>query len=70
MEKDEYLEAWTEGDEEKKAADPIVDSVKAARKADADAYADAFKNDRFGIDVEAAAKKDDDQEKPIEEAPV
>lgn len=66
--KDEYLEAWTEGDEEaKKEADPIVESVKAARKADADAFKDAFENDNFGIDVEAVAKKTDGQPEQAEE---
>lgn len=45
-EKDQYLEAWTE-DGEKPSTDPVVSAVKAARQADADAFADAFKNDQF-----------------------
>lgn len=69
MDKDEYLEAWAE-DEDKKDADPIVESVKAARKAADDEFADAFTNDNFGIDVERVAKegneliekKDDEEE--------
>lgn len=64
MIKDEYQDAWTEGDEKK--VDPITDSVKAARKADSDAFADAFENDKFGIDVEAVAAKDGEK-KPEEE---
>lgn len=64
MDKDEYLEAWTEGDEKK--VDPITDSVKAARKADSEAFADAFENDKFGIDVEAVAAKEA-EDKPAED---
>jgi len=43
---EQYLKAWTD-EEEKKGADPVVSAVKAARQADADAFADAFKNDKF-----------------------
>lgn len=64
MNKDEYQDAWTEGDEKK--VDPITDSVKAARKADSEAFADAFENDNFGLDVEAVAAKEAEK-KPVEE---
>lgn len=61
MDKDEYLEAWTEeGASEKKDADPVVEAVKAARKADDEAFADAFKNDNFGIDIDRVAKQGDE----------
>lgn len=61
MEKDEYLEAWSEDDADSmKKVDPIVESVKAARKASDDEFADAFKNDNFGIDVERVAKQGDE----------
>lgn len=50
---DQYLEAWTEGDE-RPDADPVVSAVKAARLADAEEFADAFKNDKFEKE-----KKDD-----------
>lgn len=57
MDKDQYIEAWDE-DQEKKEVDPIVASVKAAKKADAEAYIDAFKNDNYGIDVEKVAEQE------------
>lgn len=68
MEKDEYLEAWSEDDAEAKKADPIVESVKAARKASDDEFADAFKNDNFGIDVERVAKQGDELQGDEEKA--
>lgn len=59
MDKD-YTEAWDEeGEAEaKKKANPITESVKAARKADEDEFVEAYKTDNFGIDVQAVAKKD------------
>lgn len=62
--KDEYLEAWTEDDPQK--VDPVVEAVKAARKADADAFADAFKNDRFEEEKKSGESKDSkaDEEEP------
>lgn len=58
--KDEYLTAWSEEEGGTPAVDPVVESVKAARKAEADEFADAFTNDNFGLDVEKVAKKGDE----------
>lgn len=69
MDKDEYLEAWSEdGEDKREEADPVVEAVKAARKADADAFADAFKNDNFGIDIERVAKQGDELVEKEEQA--
>lgn len=59
MQDTDYEAAWAEDKkpEDEKKADPIVSSIKAAKKADEEAFADAFKNDKFGIDIEAAPKK-------------
>lgn len=57
--KDEYIEAWAE-EEGGKQDDPVVSAVKAARQADADEYANAFKNDAFD---KPAAEEDEDEEK-------
>ena len=46
--KDEYLEAWSEDEGEKKT-DPVVAAVKAARKSDDDEFRDAYENDKFGL---------------------
>ena len=48
QDKDEYLEAWSEDEDEKKT-DPVVSAVKAARKSDDDEFRDAYENDKFGL---------------------
>lgn len=55
---DQYLEAWTE-DDAKRDADPVVSAVKAARAADAEAFSDAFKNDKFDEPKEEKKTKDE-----------
>ena len=46
--KDEYLEAWSEDEDEKKT-DPVVAAVKAARKSDEAEFRDAYENNKFGL---------------------
>lgn len=58
---DQYLEAWTE-DDTKRDADPVVSAVKAARAADAEAFSDAFKNDKFEEPKEKEKKAEDKKE--------
>lgn len=63
MEDKEFAEAWAKEANDEAKNDPLVESIKAARKAADDEFEDAFKNDKFGLDVEAAAKKDEKSEK-------
>lgn len=58
----DYIEAWTDEDEKQRESSPVTDAVVAAQKADKDAFADAFENDRFGIDIDKAKKKAEDGE--------
>lgn len=53
----DYIEAWTDEGQKQKEAHPVTEAVVAAQKADKDAFADAFENDRFGIDIDKAKKK-------------
>ncbi len=61
----DYIKAWAEEDQEKNGAHPVTEAVVAAQKADKDAFADAFENDRFGIDIDKAKKKADDGEAEV-----
>lgn len=55
----DYIEAWADEDEKQRESSPVTEAVVAAQKADKDAFADAFENDRFGIDIDKAKKKAD-----------
>lgn len=61
----DYIEAWTDEEQKQKEAHPVTEAVVAAQKADKDAFADAFENDRFGIDIDKAKKKADDGEAEV-----
>lgn len=63
MEDNDYIKAWAdESDAKEPESHPVTEAVLAAKKSDESEFADAFQNDRFGLDIDKAKKKTEDGE--------
>lgn len=66
MEDNDYIKAWAdESDGKEPAAHPVTEAVLAAKKVDESDFADAFQNDRFGLDIDKAKKKQDGEAEEV-----
>ena len=65
MEDNDYIKAWADEDQKQRESHPVTEAVVAAQKADKDAFVDAFENDRFGLDIDKAKKKAEDDEAEV-----